>query len=90
VRISKEKIASPSIGIMQPLIQPSAAARKKELLCVIQSALRVGADLSAREAGRKAFSEYVKLDTGSDGATAPAPEQILFTREKRRKDRAFQ
>jgi hypothetical protein len=90
VRISKDKTDSLSIGIMKPLIQPAAALRKKELLCVIQSALRVGADLSAREAGRKAFSEFMKLETGSDGATAAAPEQILFTREKRRKDRAFQ
>jgi hypothetical protein len=89
VRISKDKTDSLSIGIMKPLIQPAAAPRKKELLCVIQSALRVGADLSAREAGRKAFSEYVKLEMG-DSAPASPPAPILFSRERRRKTRAFQ
>jgi len=92
MRISKEKTIGPPIGIMPPLIAQSVAARKKELFFLIQSALRVGADFSAREAGRKALSEYVKLDCSSASVTAAAsaPEQILFTYASGRKERPSQ
>ena len=90
MRISKEKSLDRPIGIMPPLITPSVAARKKELIALVQAGLRVGADLSARETGRRALSEYVKLEADAsvgEGVSASAPEHILFTYPSRRKAR---
>jgi hypothetical protein len=64
--------------------------RKKQLEAVIQAALRVGADLAAREAGRRAFAGYLKLDKQICRVTRPAvsaDEPMLFAYSKRRRTR---
>jgi hypothetical protein len=71
-------------------IPTSVEDRKKELGTLIQSALKVGANLAAREAGRRAYAELVKLD--KDLQTTPAVSvansgQLVFATPKRRRER---
>jgi hypothetical protein len=72
-------------------IPASIEDRKKELGALIQAALKVGADLGAREAGRRAYAELAKLDKDLQPASAVAVAssgQLLFAAAKRRRARA--
>jgi hypothetical protein len=89
--ISRDKPPSEAIRLAPEEIQTSIVGRKKELGALIQAALKVGADLSAREAGRRAFAEFIKLDRDLQPATniaVAASGQVLFAAPKRRKLRA--
>ena len=90
MRISRDKGLSAAIELPPEHIQSSIEGRKKELGLLIQSALKVGADLAAREAGRRAYAELAKLDRDLQ----PAPQvsvtssgQLLITETKRRRVR---
>ena len=90
MRISRDKALSAAIELPPEHIQSSIEGRKKELGLLIQSALKVGADLAAREAGRRAYAELAKLDRDLQ----PAPQvsvtssgQLLITETKRRRVR---
>jgi hypothetical protein len=92
VRISRERSLAEPIRLSQDHIQTSIEGRKRELGLLIQSALKVGADLSAREAGRRAYVEFAKLDRDLQ----PAPTvsvansgQLVFADVKRRRGRAI-
>jgi hypothetical protein len=89
--ISRDKPMSDAIRLAPDEIQTSIVGRKKELGALIQAALKVGADLSAREAGRRAFAEFIKLDRDLQPAPTVAladTGQVLFAAPKRRKLRA--
>jgi hypothetical protein len=91
MRISRDKSLSDPIRLAPDEVQTSIVGRKKELAALIQAALKVGADLSARESGRRAFAEFIKLDRDLQPAptVALAPSgQVLFAAPKRRKMRA--
>jgi hypothetical protein len=90
MRISRDKLLSDPIQIAPEEVQSSIGGRKKELAALIQGALKVGADLSAREAGRRAFAEFVKLTPDlqpATGVSVAATGQVLFTATKRRRVR---
>lgn len=91
MRISRDKRLSDTIELPARDIQASIDGRKRELGALIQAALKVGSDLSAREAGRRAFAELVKLDRDLQAvATVPmaaAPQVIFATPPKRRRMR---
>jgi hypothetical protein len=89
--ISRDKPLSDPIRLPPDEIATSIVGRKKELGALIQAALKVGADLAAREAGRRAFAEFVKLDRDLQPVTNVAVAesgQVLFAAPKRRKIRA--
>ena len=89
--ISRGKSLSDPIRLPQGDIQTSIESRKKELGLLIQAALKVGADLAAREAGRRAYAELVKLDRDLQSAsnvTVASSGQLLFSETKRRRARA--
>jgi hypothetical protein len=50
--------------------------RKRELAATVQKALKVGASLEAREAGRKAFSEFMKFVTDPTH-TEESPKSVV-------------
>ncbi len=90
MRISAVKSLSDPIRLPQEDIQTSIGGRKKELALIIQAALKVGADVAAREAGRRAYAEFVKLDPDLKPASSVpvAPSgQLLFVESKRRRTR---
>jgi hypothetical protein len=90
VRISRDKALSEPIRLPTADIQSSIEGRKRELGALIQAALKVGADLAAREAGRRAYAEFVKLDKDLQPApsvTVADPGQLLFAETKRRRAR---
>jgi hypothetical protein len=92
MRISREKSLSDPIELPPPDLQTSIEGRKKELGALIQAALKVGADLSAREAGRRAYAEFVKLDRDLQPAPAvsvASSGQLIFAAAKRRRVRAI-
>jgi hypothetical protein len=89
MRISKEKFVVNPASVMQPMIMD----RRKELIAAVQAALKVGAGLGAREAGRRAFSEFLKLGkdgAATDGLSDAAAAQIVFASPSRRRDRLSQ
>ena len=91
MRISRDKPLPEPIRLSQENIQTSIEGRKKELGALIQAALKVGADLAAREAGRRAYAEFVKLDRDLQPAplvSVASSGQLLFTDTKRRRARA--
>jgi hypothetical protein len=93
VRISRDKsLPDPdAIRLSSVDIQTSVEGRKRELGALIQAALKVGADLAARESGRRAFAEFVKLDRDLQPApnvTVANSGQLLFANTKRRRVRA--
>jgi hypothetical protein len=91
VRISRDKSLSDTIQLPPGDVQASIEGRKKELGALIQAALKVGADLAAREAGRRAYAEFVKLDRDlqpATGVTVTNSGQLLMTDTKRRRVRA--
>jgi hypothetical protein len=91
MRISRDKLLSDPIRLPPEEVETSIAGRKKELGALIQAALKVGADLAAREAGRRAFAEFVKLDRDlqpSTNVAVGASGQVMFAAPKRRKLRA--
>ena len=93
MRISRDKSLSDPIRLAPHEIQTSIEGRKKELGVLIQAALKVGADLAAREAGRRAYAEFAKLDKDLQPApnvSVAASGQLLFTETKRRRVRATQ
>jgi hypothetical protein len=90
MRISRDKHLADMIQLPPEEVATSISGRKKELAALIQAALKVGADLSAREAGRRAYAEFAKLDHDLQPVTnAPvAPSgQVMFTVPKRRRMR---
>ncbi len=91
MRISRDKSLSDPIRLTAQDIPASIEDRKKELGALIQAALKVGADLGAREAGRRAYAELAKLDKDLQPASAVAVAssgQLLFAAAKRRRARA--
>ena len=91
MRISRDKSLTDPIRLPPSDIQRSIEGRKKELGALIQAALKVGADLSAREAGRRAYAEFAKLDRDlqpTPSVTVATSGQLLFTDPKRRRVRA--
>jgi hypothetical protein len=91
MRISRDKRLSDPIQLAPDEVQTSIEGRKKELGALIQAALKVGSDLAAREAGRRAYAEFVKLDRDLQPAApvSVAPSgQVLFAAPKRRRMRA--
>ena len=91
MRISRDKSLAEPIGLPPGDIQRSIEGRKKELGALIQAALKVGADLSAREAGRRAYAEFAKLDRDlqpTPSVTVASSGQLLFADTKRRRVRA--
>jgi hypothetical protein len=92
VRISRDKSLSEPIQLPAADIQASIEGRKKELGVLIQAALKVGADLAAREAGRRAYAEFVKLDKDLQPVTTVSVAdsgQLLFAETKRRRVRTI-
>ncbi len=90
MRISRDKSVSEPIRLPSDSIQTSIEGRKKELGALIQAALKVGADLAAREAGRRAYVEFVKLDRDLQPAQSVTVEdsgQVVFADVKRRRAR---
>jgi len=90
MRISTPKIVSSAITVAPEDAEASIAGRRKELAALIQAALKVGADLASREAGRRAFSEFMKLVPDSQpasGVELAASGQVMFTVPKRKKMR---
>jgi hypothetical protein len=91
MRISRDKSLSDPIRLPPRDIQTSIEGRKKELGALIQAALKVGADLAAREAGRRAYAELARLDRDLQAApavTVASSGQLLFAAAKRRRVRA--
>jgi hypothetical protein len=91
VRISRDKSLSDPIRLPPDHIEASIEGRKKELGLLIQAALKVGADLAAREAGRRAYAEFVKLDRDLQpvpSISGAGSSQVLFADVKRRRVRA--
>ncbi len=91
MRISRDKSLSDPIRLTTQDIPTSIEDRKQELGALIQAALKVGADLSARDAGRRAYAELAKLDRDLQPAAAVAVAssgQLLFAAAKRRRARA--
>ena len=84
MRIGREKPLSDSIHIFSKDVADSSINRKLELAAMIQAALKVGADLGARELGRKAFAEFLKLEKMAfpKGVTASASGEMLFAYAK--------
>jgi hypothetical protein len=90
MRISNPKILSSDITLPVDDAEASMAGRRKELAALIQAALKVGSDLPSREAGRRAFAEFMKLVPGAQPANAvavAASGQVMFTGPKRKKMR---
>jgi hypothetical protein len=90
VRISKVKSLADPFPLPPAEIQTSIEGRKKELGLLIQAALKVGADLAAREAGRRAYAEFVKLDRDLQPpatVSVASSGQLLFAETKRRRTR---
>ncbi len=90
MRISRDKSLSEPIRLSTTDIQTSIEGRKKELGALIQAALKVGADLAAREAGRRAYAEFVKLDKDlqpTPSVSVADTGQLLFAETKRRRPR---
>jgi hypothetical protein len=90
MRISSPKIVASAITLPADSAEASMAGRRKELAALIQAALKVGSDLPAREAGRRAFAEFMKLMPGVQPANAvavAASGQVMFTGAKRKKIR---
>jgi hypothetical protein len=89
VRISRDKPLPDPIRLPPDEVQTSIEGRKRELGLLIQAALKVGADLAAREAGRRAYAEFVKLDRDlqQPSPTVPVADsgQLLFADVKRRR-----
>ena len=91
MRISRDKSLSDPIRLSSTTIQTSVESRKRELGLLIQAALKVGADLAAREAGRRAYAEFVKLDRDLQPVpvvSVASSGQLLFAETKRRRGRA--
>jgi hypothetical protein len=91
MRISSPKIVSSAITLPADGAEASMAGRRKELAALIQAAQNVGADLPAREAGRRAFAEFMRLVPGTQPANAvavAASGQVMFTGAKRKKMRS--
>jgi hypothetical protein len=91
VRISRDKLLADPITLPLQDVQTSIQGRKRELSALIQSALKVGADLAAREAGRRAYSEFIKLDRDlqpAPAATVASSGELIFAATKRRRLRA--
>ena len=88
--ISRDKSSPEPILLAPEEVQTSIEGRKRELGALIQAALKVGADLSAREAGRRAYAEFVKLDRDLQPAPAisvASSGQLIFAATKRRRVR---
>lgn len=92
MRITRDKAQMTGIELPVADIEASLLNRKKELAAIIQAALKVGADYPARESGRKAFAELLKLEPelqpngGNVGIAASG--QVMFAAPKRRRMRA--
>lgn len=88
MRISRTKVPTSDIALPPEGVETSLAARRRKLAGQIQAALKVGADLPAREAGRRAFSEFMKLLPELQPAPQLAlasPAQVMFTAPKRKR-----
>lgn len=86
MRISNPKMVASAIAVPVPDAEASIAGRRKELAALIQAALKVGADLSTRDAGRRAFSEFMKLVPVAPSAEVTASGQaVIFAEAKRKK-----
>ena len=88
MRISNPKILASAITLAPEDAEASMLGRRKELAALIQAALKVGSDLPSREAGRRAFAEFMKLVPGVHPANAvavAASGQVMFTSPKRKK-----
>lgn len=92
MRISRDKAQLAGIELPAEEIEASLHNRKKELAALIQAALKVGADYPARESGRKALAELMKMDPDLQpnpaGVGIAASGQVMFTTPKRRRMRA--
>jgi hypothetical protein len=90
MRISRDKSLSDPIRLPPTEIPTSIEGRKRELGALIQAALKVGADLAAREAGRRAYAEFIKLDRDlqpTPTVSVASSGQLLFVETKRRRGR---
>lgn len=92
MRITRDKAQMTGIELPVAEMENSLLSRKKELAAIIQAALKVGADYPARESGRKALAELMKLDPDlqPNGGTMgiAASGQVMFAAPKRRRMRA--
>jgi hypothetical protein len=91
MRISRTKVEPGSMKLTSDDVEASIAGRRRELAALIQAGLKVGADLSAREAGRRAFTEFMKLEPAAQppGAVAVGTSgQLIFTAAKRKRIRS--
>ncbi len=89
MRISRGKRLSDPIHLSAEEVQNAIGGRKRELGALIQAALKVGSDLAARESGRRAFAELVKLDRDLQPLPMASAGQLLFAAApKRRRMRA--
>lgn len=92
MRISRDKAQMAAIELPPGDLEASLLNRKKELAAVLQAALKVGADYPAREAGRRALAELMKLDPdlqpAPTGVGIAPTGQVMFAAQKRRRMRA--
>ena len=92
MRISRDKAQMAGIEIAAEEIEASLHNRRKELTALIQAALKVGADYPARESGRKALAELMKMEPDLQpnpaGVGIAASGQVMFATPKRRRMRA--
>jgi hypothetical protein len=86
MRIPRDTSLSEPIRLTTQAIPTRIAERKKELGALIQAALKVGADLGAREAGRRAYAELAKIDRDlqpAPAASVATSGQMLYAATKR-------
>jgi hypothetical protein len=92
MRISTDKAQLAGIETAAEEIEASLHNRRKELTALIQVALKVGADYPARESGRKALVELIKMEPDLQPNPASvgiaASGQVMFATPKRRRMRA--
>ncbi|HTI02861.1 MAG TPA: hypothetical protein VL752_18080 [Acidisoma sp.] len=92
MRISRDKAQVANIELAADEIEASLHNRRKELTAIIQAALKVGADYPARESGRKALAELMKMEPdlqpNPSGVGIAASGHVMFTAPKRRRMRA--
>ncbi len=91
MRISRTKVQPGDIKLTPEEVEASIVGRRRELASLIQAGLKVGADLSAREAGRRAFAEFMKLMPATEppGRVAgPTSGQLMFAGAKRKRLRS--
>jgi hypothetical protein len=90
MRITRGKAPDGEIELPPETLASALVSRKRELAAIVQGALKVGADYSTREAGRRALAELVKLDPELQPGALPMATAgaMVFTPSKRRRLRS--